>query len=184
MLDTTLTHEPLLLRLGVMCDFQDSLPGRTRSEGVLEGLFSRIGATAAVPGPPPPVSAPLVATEGSPAPSLRLTELALLAQQTLTNGDLGRVMQWAGTELALRDKKVNPKPSVTRTVRWVPTPSSTQTRHSRLDARVTEGFNAALLPSFDCAGLGSRVLSNGTGWWDFDPQGGMRAGARGGEAAG
>ena len=79
---------------------------------MLEGLFGRIGATAAAPVPPPPVSAPMAMTEGSPAPSLRLTELALLAQQTLTNGDLGRVMQWAGTELALRDKKVILEPSV------------------------------------------------------------------------
>ena len=78
-----------------------ALPNRSRSEGVLDGFGSAsLGPAAALP-----------AAEGGLPPRSRtssqtLTELALLAQQTLTSGDLGRVMQWAGRELALRDKKV------------------------------------------------------------------------------
>lgn len=74
------------------------MQSRARPEAMLETIMSRMHGV--VPAMPP------AAMDTAPAVSAKLAELASAAQHTLSASDVGRVMQWAGTELALRDQKV------------------------------------------------------------------------------
>lgn len=70
----------------------------TPSEGSLEAILARMHSSA--PTSASPRFSPLQSMSQQPPPAPATAAVAA--------SDLGRVMQWAGTELSLRDQKVSP----------------------------------------------------------------------------